>query len=411
MKERLKCMLTQNIGMKLLSVVLAFVIWIIIMSISDPQITVTIENIPIERRNEDAVTAENMVYETVSDEKVTIRIKGTRSQVENLTAADFEAYVDFTEIGWVNALPIHVVPTRTELNEYMEIIKQSHDVMSISLVEYATDMVMVEVKLENAPENYYAFCSSVSSKLISISGSKNQVESVEKLIATVDLSEKTEDFTTYVNLQAVDGKGNVITSSKLDIAQSTIQVEIEMLPVKEVSLQIDTAGVTVAEGFGLSRVEYSPKTILIAAKQETLQSINKIVIPYKAENLLQDKEEEIDITKYLPEGVYLKSDTATVYLKLVVERLMSKEIIVDTYTVSKQGLPENFGVNIKNSMVTITVWGLESQLATLTSGELALYIDLSACNAAGEFQVPLRTDCEKIAKLEGKVTVIVYTKF
>lgn len=411
MKEKLKNMLTRNIGMKLLSVVLAFLIWIVIMSISNPQITKTIEDIPIERRNEEAVTAENMVYETKSSEKVTIRIKGMRSEIESLTAADFEAYVDFTEIGWVNAVPIHVVPKNAALNEYMEITSQSSDVMSIRLVEYATDMVMVEVKLENAPEEYYAYCSSVSSKLLEISGSKTQVESVEKLIAKVDLSGRTENFQTYVKLQAVDSKGNVIDESKLDIAQSTIQVEVDMLPVKEVPIVIDTSGVSISEGFGLAKVEYSPKTVLIATEQDVLRTIENITIPYKAEKLLQSKEEEIDITKYLPEGVFLKSDTTTMYLKLVVERLVSKEIVVDTYNLDVRNLPEQFGLSIQNSNVTITVWGIEAELEKLTSGDLALYVDMSASTGPGLFQVPVRTDCPSVYKLDTKISVVIYTKY
>ncbi len=410
MKERLKTMFTRNIGMKLLSVVLAFFIWIIIMSISNPYITMTIDDIPVERRNVEAVEDENMVYETLSGDTVSIRIKGMRSEIENLTAQDFEAYVDFAEIGWVNAVPIHVELKDKSLEEYLEITNQSNDVMSIDLVEYTADMVMVEIRMINVPDEYYAYCSSVSSKLIEVSGSKTQVESVEKLVAIVDLDGRTTDFMTYVRLQAYDDKGAAIDASKITIAQDIVQVDIDMMPVKEVPLVIDTSDVVIAEGFGLARVEYSPKSVLIGADSEVLATIDSITIPYKSETLLQSKEEEIDLTKYLPEGVFLKSETTVVYLNLVVERLVSKDISINTADIEVRGLPERFGLSIPSSKVTLQLNGLEDELQDVTAEDIALYIDMTACTGAGTYEVPVRTDNTLVDTNTKKLEVVVYDK-
>ncbi len=411
MKERLKTMFTRNIGMKLLSIVLAFFIWIIIMSISNPQITIVIEDIPVDRRNEEAVSKENMVYEALSGDKVTIRVKGTRSEIESLTADDFVAYVDFREIGWVNAVPIHVEPKNEELEKHMVISYQSDKVMSISLVEHQMELVMVEVQLENVPEEYYAYCSSVSSKLLEVSGSKTQVESVEKLIGKVDMSNRTEDFQTNVSLYAVDDKGNVIDDSKIRIAQRSVLAEIIMLPVKEVPVVIDTSGVTVAEGFGISRVEYSPKTVQIAAETSVLATVKELVIPYSAEKLIQSQEVELEIARYLPENVYLKSETDMVYLNLVVERLISKDFVVDCINVDVKNLDERFGVNFQNTMFTVSLYGVEGEITNLTSGELDLYIDMAACTGTGLFSVPVRTDNKSVKRLDTKIGVIVYGKY
>ncbi len=410
MKERLKTMFTRNIGTKLLSVVLAFFIWIIIMSISNPYVTMTIDNIPVERRNVEAVEDENMVYETLSGDTVSIRIKGMRSEIENLTAKDFEAYVDFGEIGWVNAVPIHVEVRDKSLEDYLEITNQSNDVMSIHLVEHASDMVMVDVRMTNVPDEYYAYCSSISSKLIEVSGAKTQVESVEKLVATVDLTGYTTDFLTYVKLQAYDAKGAVIDASKVTIAQDIVQVYVEMKPVKEVPLIIDTSEVSIAEGFGLARVEYSPKEIVIAADPEQLDTIDSITIPYKSDTLLQSKEEEIDLTKYLPEGVFMKSDTTVVYLNLVVERLVSKDISINTTDIEVRGLPEQFGLSIPSSRVTLQLNGLEEELQDVTAEDIELYIDMTACTRAGTFEVPLRTDSTLVDTNVKKLEVVVYDK-
>jgi hypothetical protein len=55
MKDKLRAMLTRNVAMKLVSIVLALLVWVTIINLSDPTVTKTITGIPIEWRNEDLV--------------------------------------------------------------------------------------------------------------------------------------------------------------------------------------------------------------------------------------------------------------------------------------------------------------------------------------------------------------------
>ena len=413
MKEKLKAMFTKNLGTKLLSVVIAGLVWIVIMSVSDPQVTRTIENIPVERRNEEAVSAEGMVYEALSGNRVTIKVRGSRSVVETLQAEDFTAYVDFQEIGWVNAVPIHVELNRTEYADLTEITYQSNAVMSILLVEYLEDMAMVDIKTENVADGYYAFCSSISSKLLEISGSKTQVESVARLVGTVDLTGRTESFQTSVTLSPVDIDGVAIDADQLNIAQNYVQVDITILPVKEIPIELETSAVTAAEGFGIAGIDYSPKTIQIAAKREVLDELEKITIPYAADSLMQSEEVEIEIAKYLPEGVYLKSDTSTLVLSISVELLVRKEFTIPlpSQAIEIRNLEENFEVSYLQNTMTLPVYGVSEVLEDLQAEDLQLYLDLSSCTSTDNYySVVLRSDAELEISFTQRVSVYIQEK-
>ncbi|MDO4317792.1 MAG: CdaR family protein [Lachnospiraceae bacterium] len=412
MKEKLKTMFTKNLGTKLLSVVIAGLVWVVIMSVSDPQVTRTIENIPVERRNEDAVSAENMVYEALSGNLVTIKVRGSRSIVETLDVKDFTAYVDFQEIGWVNAVPIHVEVNNPEYEDLTEITYQSNDVMSILLVEYQEDMVMVDVKTTNVPDGYYAFCSSVSSKLLEISGSKTQVESVEKLVGTVDLTGRTESFQTTVTLEPVNIDGTPIDATKLNIAQNYVRVDITILPVKEVPIALDTSGVTLAEGFGIASIDYSPKTVQIAAEQEVLDTLNEITIPYAADSLMQSEEVDIEIAKYLPEGVYLKSETTTLVLSISVELLVRKEfsLALPSDLIEIRNLGENFELNYTQNVLSLPVYGVSGVLDNMQIKDLHLYLDMATCTSPGSYSAVLRSDSELGVSFSQKVSVYITEK-
>ena len=54
MKEKLKRMLTNNLGLKILSVVLALFTWLIMVNVSNPMMTVT-HTVPVEFINEEVL--------------------------------------------------------------------------------------------------------------------------------------------------------------------------------------------------------------------------------------------------------------------------------------------------------------------------------------------------------------------
>lgn len=407
MKEKMKNLFTQNIGTKLLSVVIAGLVWIIIMSLSDPQVTKTIENIPVERRNEEAVTEEGKVYEALSGNRVSIRVRGSRSVVETMDVKDFVAYVDFKEIGWVNAVPIHVEFKNKNNESLAEITHKSKDVMSISLVENLATMVQVDIKPINVPEGYYAFCSSISSKLLEISGSKTQVESVEKLVGTVDLSGYKQNFQKMVDLVPVDIEGNEIDDTKLNIAQKYVRVDITVIPVKDVPVVLDTTGVTTATGFGISGMDYSPKTIQVAAEQDVLDRLTEIVIPYSADELMQSEVVEIEIAKYLPSGVYLKSETTSVVLSIEVERLTRKDISISTSDIEIRNLAEGLELRFDKNSFILSVRGISNVLDNLTVENMGLYLDMASVTSDGKQEVILHADPECKVDFVQKLTVYI----
>ena len=391
MKEKLKGLFTRNIWTKILSVLIAALVWVIIMSISDPVTTITIKDIPVERRNEEVVLEENLTYEVMTGDKITIKVSGVRSKVEDLSASDFVAYVDFTEIGY-NAVQIHVEPRDEAYQDSVSIVSQSSENMGISIVETETESFAVEVVAEDVEDGFYAVCTSVSSKLLYVSGAKSLVDQVDHLEAWVSLSGRTESYKTNVELTAVDSEGNVIEDDTLSIPQKQIQVEMTVLPTKEVPLYVSTEQVTTAEGFGIAAVEYSPKSVVLAAEAEVLSGIDSLTVDFTGEELMKDTEGEIELAEFLPEGVYPANDVKTVYVSVVVELLKSREFVVSTNSLELRDLSSDLKASILQPTVDITVYGLESAVSNLTAETLGLYVDLKEIDSAGNFSCEILSD-------------------
>lgn len=87
----MKKILTNNIAYKLLSLFFAVIFWLIVVNIDDPEVTRTIQGIPVTTLDEEVITEKNQVYTILSGKEVTVTIKGPRSEVDKMSKEDFVA--------------------------------------------------------------------------------------------------------------------------------------------------------------------------------------------------------------------------------------------------------------------------------------------------------------------------------
>ena len=84
--------------LKLLSVVLAILAWVIILSFVDPTMNRTITNVPITVVNEDIFSEAGKSYTVDGRLYTSVRVSGPTSVVKNLTAGDFAATADLAQL-------------------------------------------------------------------------------------------------------------------------------------------------------------------------------------------------------------------------------------------------------------------------------------------------------------------------
>ncbi|MBO4670049.1 MAG: hypothetical protein J5648_08820 [Lachnospiraceae bacterium] len=414
--KKLGVMLTRNIGVKLLSFLLAFLIWVTIMSISDPQTTKKIEGIEIQTLHREDYNAlpENVNISLQTDEIGTLSIKvtGKRSEVENLGPSDFVATVDFNDFvgNEGNALPIVVIPRSSSLADSLEITYQSRNVLQVKRVQSETKMISVSVNKLNAPDDKYALIREQSSNSLEITGPKEIVDSVSKLVADVDISTMTSKKQRFmIQLYPVDSTGARIDDASIELKQKTVEVQIELLAVKEVPLTVDytdPAATQVMEGFAIYDFEYNPKTIRIAADDEMLDELEDIVIKFTTEDPLmktmQPVSKNFNILKYLPDGVYLKSDTSDVIATATVEPTGEKTLTIAKSKIEYRNLPEGLRLpdELLNELedgeeVEITVKGFKTILDTITSAEqLKPFVDLKNVTNPNRWPLTIEYDID-----------------
>ena len=90
--------LTNNLGLKLISVFLAFFVWLAVVNIANPE-TDGSREVPLEIVNGSVLTASGKTYEIIGNvDTVTVSYKIRVQDSGSVSSSDFRAYVDLAEL-------------------------------------------------------------------------------------------------------------------------------------------------------------------------------------------------------------------------------------------------------------------------------------------------------------------------
>lgn len=388
--------------MKLLSFVLAFLIWIVIMSLSDPVTTRQIDGITLETRHKDDFNNleenANLSIDILTKGTVSIKVSGSRSELEGLTASDFVAYADFNDFVGINAIPINVEARSENTRKNVNIDWQSMTVMQVKLVKSKEKLINVIVEPVNVPDDKYALTKSVSSNLLQVTGPEEVVDKISKLGGYVDISKLGINTWQQVTLKPYDKDGNEMDVASLELAQTSVLVEVEMLPTKDVEVIIDTDETEVVNGFGIYKIELAPQIVRIAASEGMIRPLNTIHIPLVPDEPLLKQikpyTKDFDINKFLKEGVYLKSENNIVSVSVTVEPITEKEIVFDLTELNVLNMPEGFVLHQgeeEGTTITMVISGLKPDIDAITSAsDLRPSVDLKGVTKAGKHTLPIK---------------------
>ena len=119
MFRRMMKHLTNNPGLKLLSLLFSVVLWLVVVNIADPDGTKSF-SIPVEIINKDIITEMGKVPSIVGDTDIAVfYIAGPRSYVDDMTSDDFSVTADLSQVdlsqeGSTKLVPIEITAKKND---------------------------------------------------------------------------------------------------------------------------------------------------------------------------------------------------------------------------------------------------------------------------------------------------------
>lgn len=391
----MKKLLTNNLGLKLLSVAAAIMLWLIVLVIDDPVTYRDFSAIQVTMLNENVITDQGKVYQVEDNSDViSIRVYANDSVLRQLSADDFTATADMEKnLKYGNLVGIEVTCRNREIGS--EDITKSRENVVISVEDASTERFNVVVAVDEYPPDGYMVGTAVPEQsMIELSGPTSIVSKIRRVEAVLDASLMTSDGTVHCDLRVVDGNGDALTGADLAALEFTgksegMDVTVTMLRTKEVAVRVGYTG-TPDENYSFSAISYKPETITIAGRSEDIAGVTEITIPDEAVNIdgiTENLQLTIDITPYLPDGIRLKDDTdASIAVVVELERKQGRTVDIPVSEIGLQNVPRGYEADFGDlDQVEIIVMGTSADLAALNTDDIAVSLDLSDCSGEGSY--------------------------
>jgi len=410
MKEKV----THNFGLKMLSVALAALLWLVVINSQDPVETVTFDDIPVTIINEAALTAKDKIPEVVEGDSVSVVVEARRSICDKLTKADIIAVADFEKVSVTDAVPIDV-SVKGYSERDVEIIRGMNQVMKLRLEDSISKDFRVKIfTTGQAAEGYVIGDMVASPNMITLTGSSTQISKVKEVVLMVDVDNISSESHTMGVPVIYDMNGDVINSSKVTMSTKEVAVTIPVLKTMTVNIVVSTEGEP-APGYEVGTISHQPMAVTVAGTPTDLVLLGYTL--HATCNITDQSgvvEENIDISSLWDESLdSLRTvDEDKLAVTITMQEYEKKVFELTPEDVELKGLPEDFTGSIEMlHSARVQVRGRKASLEGLTLDRLAPYIDLSDITMPGSYRLNICLTNQGDLLLDSVLTAMVDVEY
>ena len=381
----MKKALTRNLGLKLASLVLAFVLWFLVAQIYDPKDTVTFNNIQVRLINTELLDEEGKVYEVLDNSNlVRVTVTGPQSIVKSeLRRSDIVAEADMSKLTDINTIAITYYCENVS-NDSVE-IKGNHDSVRLSVEDKTSKWIKLESNtIGEVASGYMIGNVTLDQTNIEVTGPKSAISQVDHAGVDINVTDSTSSLSANIDIKLYDADGNELTLESVKKNVNSAHMTVEVLATKEVPVEIEYMGVPEDGYMATGEVESSVPTVRIAGTASALVGISAITVPEERMNITGQSDDLVDIINlkdYLPSNVRLANKsfdgkiTATVYI----EPIDTKDLTIPADNISITGVPDGMEAEVTSTAeeYNITVSGLTRDVSILRDSSVTGVLDLN----------------------------------
>jgi len=362
--------------LKIFALIIAIVLWSYVMSEVNPVMTEEYRNVKVSVLNQASLEREGIVVlepENIDNISIKVTVSGRRSDIIKISADDIIAQVDLSGYGTGEVkVPIDIqVPVGVTLKDYTpkEILFKFDKIVSRERA------VIVETTGE-LPEGYVLGTPTVKPQSVVVEGPSSWLNSLSKVVATVDVSNITDDnIEVNVPVKLVDDEGNVVRG--ISTKQNSVEVSIPVFRVKRVPVKLQTVN-QLPDGYEVVNLKLNPDHIDIVGKKEVLDKVESIsTLPIDMKELMKNKTMPVDLI--IPEGVRLLKADQVVTATLNVEEIVKRTFEFTLKDVEILNLASDLSIDEKdlNTSFTLTIQGYSSVVESLEKGNIKMHMNLA----------------------------------
>lgn len=400
----MKKQLANNLSLKIISVLIACVIWLLVSGVTDPiRTNVRYSGVKVEIKNDRYIFDSGKSYQIADEyQTVTVYITGKKSVVEGRTDIAVEA--DFTQIVDMDSNPAYVpVTLKTVSGISQEDVTIIPKTIPVTIEDTATKEFLVTALSDGTPGSGYVVgeCTTNPEK-IQIQGPESIINKIKSVVALVESDGMTRDATKKARITLIDQNGEPMSEEYLQFFNigddRYVNVDMKMWRVRNnIKVKANYIG-SPAKGYQVDKITTTPETISIAGSEEALKKLeeqgNMLEIPAELidiDGINSDLEANIKLSSLITEEEELKIPeevAQSIAVKVCILPYGSREYEMKTEAIQVQGLSENLRLSYNKEKISVRIKGREAELNALNINNINALIDLTG-KTAGEYTLPV----------------------
>ena len=385
---RLWQMFSNNFGLKVLSLLIAILLWNFVIS-SDSTITrtKTVTGLTGYVTGRSTLTSANglALLEDPADEltDLSVMIEVSQAEFSSVTKDNVMVTLDLSN---ARREGIQEVPLKA-VTSYGRVVKVMPSKVELSLEALDSRVIPVNVQIIGKPEKdrWYKVNRSNPSSL-TIKGPASVVQRIASAYVYIDVTGARSGFTAAEQFVLLDSDGDVIPQDMLERSASSISVSVDVYPTKEIPLDTAVDSVITGqpkEGYEVVGIAMQPAALTVAAEQELLDSIDMLHIdPISVEGLSQSFSARADVAT-LSSFKSISADEVYVTVTIAEETVGAW---VEDVKVSYINKGDGLKFSTEDARVRVYVSGPRSAVEELRQMGFVATLDLAGLGA-GEYSM------------------------
>lgn len=417
----MKKSLINKFTLKIISLAIAVLIWLIVRNVQDPVIVQTFYDIPVTLVNE-SYLSNNMKIPLLidGDDTVKVRIKAEESVIKELKKEDIVAQADMTQI-YMDATP-KMVPVEVTCKGIADdniTVTPRNIQVDIENQTSVEKTIAVNTGDTTPDKDYEVGSLQANPEKVTISGPESIINKIDKVVAKIDVTGmKESNVELDSELKIYDKNQDELSEKQLSylnlagVQDNKIKIQAQFWKVqKNVKIGAEYSG-SPQYGYEVDSVSVVPETLSLAGTDEALQKLaaegNTLTIPASYIDVSgkdSDFDVKVDISELLPENMKLARDiNSKVIATVKILPYNSRDYEVSPTQIKVENKPENMNYKFEPDKIVARIKAKEEDLDNLKTDDIQMKIDLKDAKA-GENTLPVTVTLPEGYELVEDITV------
>lgn len=378
----------------IISILLAFILWIYVGKEANPIRTSTLSNVQVVFSGLEKLEERGLMISEGSDQSISLRIRARSDVWSRLSQGDTTVTVDVSGITEPGEQSISITsrnisyPRSITAYDSIELQYTSPGAITFTVSKWASREVEVRGFFEGSvAEGYQRGEFSMAPEKVTISGPQELVDQIDYAKVTVTQTDMNTTYSQDTSYTLIDYDGNAVFYEELDMEPETVLVTLPVEKLKEVELTVD-----VIPGGGATeddvKIDIEPQTIMVSGSDADLENLDSVSLG------------EIDLSDVfgsLTQSMSIQLDSALTNVSGITEAKVTVTVTgLTTKTLQVNNIsfinkPEGYQADMVTQSCSVQIRGTEEAVNAVTSSQLRIVADLSDMElSTGNQTIPVK---------------------